>query len=103
MARPPLEEIVETIVSAMHPKRITLFGSLAKGTAGPESDVDLIVEMETSLKKPFREIEIGKLFRSRDWSLDVFVYTPEEAAKLRKKVGSLLYAAQAEGQVIYEG
>jgi predicted nucleotidyltransferase len=102
MAKPPLEEIVRTIVEAMDPRRIVLFGSYANGTAGPESDVDLIVEMETPLQKPYREIAVGKLFRKRDWSLDVFVYTSAEVEELRSRVGSIVYGADREGRVLYE-
>jgi hypothetical protein len=39
-----LKEITEKIVGAVHPKMIILFGSHARGTAGPDSDLDLIVE-----------------------------------------------------------
>jgi len=35
--------MVERIVEQFHPLRITLFGSRARGDAGPDSDVDLLV------------------------------------------------------------
>jgi predicted nucleotidyltransferase len=38
-----LAEIVRRLVSAYHPERIYLFGSAARGEAGPESDYDLLV------------------------------------------------------------
>lgn len=36
-----LDHVTKTIVARFHPKRIVVFGSHARGTAGPDSDVDL--------------------------------------------------------------
>jgi hypothetical protein len=49
IAKPPsptdplLAEIVRRLVEAYHPERIYLFGSAARGDAGPDSDYDLMV------------------------------------------------------------
>jgi predicted nucleotidyltransferase len=40
---PMLAEIVRRLVEAYHPERIYLFGSHARGEAGPDSDYDLMV------------------------------------------------------------
>jgi predicted nucleotidyltransferase len=37
-----LREIVDKIATAIHPQAIILFGSHARGEAGPESDLDLM-------------------------------------------------------------
>ena len=37
--------MVARIVRRFHPDRVILFGSHARGTAGPDSDVDLLVEL----------------------------------------------------------
>ena len=36
-------EIVGRLVEAVNPDRITLFGSRARGDAGPDSDLDLLI------------------------------------------------------------
>lgn len=41
-----LDELVRRLVEALHPVRIYLFGSHARGTAGPESDVDIMIVHE---------------------------------------------------------
>ena len=38
-----LDEIVRRIVAAVAPERIILFGSAARGSMGPDSDLDLLV------------------------------------------------------------
>lgn len=40
---PVLAEIVRRLVDAYQPERIYLFGSVARGEAGPDSDYDLLV------------------------------------------------------------
>src|SRR5688572_11068398 len=39
----PLAEIVRRLVATYQPERIYLFGSVARGTQGPDSDYDLLV------------------------------------------------------------
>ncbi len=98
MREPPIDEIVRKIVEAFHPRRIVVFGSRAHGTAGPDSDIDLCVEMETALKPPHRRMAISKLFRPRHWAMDVLVYTPEEFAHMRDRVGTLPHTIAREGK-----
>jgi predicted nucleotidyltransferase len=38
-----LSEVVRRLVEAYHPERIYLFGSVARGDAGPDSDYDIMV------------------------------------------------------------
>ena len=38
-----LDEIVRRLVAAYQPERVYLFGSHARGDAGPDSDFDLLV------------------------------------------------------------
>ncbi len=45
---PMLVEIVRRLVAAYHPERICLFGSKARGEAGPDSDYDLMVVVPDS-------------------------------------------------------
>lgn len=40
---PALAEIVRRLVEAFQPERVYLFGSMARGDAGPDSDYDLMV------------------------------------------------------------
>ena len=43
-----IQEMVRRIVRQFHPERVILFGSHARGDAGPDSDVDLLVTFHES-------------------------------------------------------
>jgi len=58
-----------------------LYGSVARGDAGPESDIDLFIIAETEL--PFHER--GRLFEDlRDFNVNIeaLIYTPTEWERL---------------------
>ncbi len=97
-----IDEVVATIVEHVHPDRIVLFGSQVRGDAGPDSDLDLMIEMETLLRPIDRAVAVGSLFLDRDWPLDVVVYTPEEAARDRRRVGTLLSMIEVDARTLYE-
>ncbi len=40
-----LDVLVRRVVASVHPERIVLFGSAARGEMGPHSDVDLLIVM----------------------------------------------------------
>ena len=97
-----LDHIVATIVERFDPERIVLFGSYARGDHGPDSDIDLFIEMESDKRSPERAIEISAAFGLHPWSMDLVVYTPEEVARLRNVTGTLLSVIEHEGKVLYE-
>jgi predicted nucleotidyltransferase len=102
MVEPPVDEIVARIVEAFHPRRIVVFGSRARGGAGPDSDLDLLVEMESDEPPRDRIRAVDALFARRRWSMDLLVYTPEEVRRFKDVVGTILYTIEREGRVLYE-
>src|SRR5688572_24890642 len=65
-----LARITRTIVDGLRPRRIVLFGSRARGNAAPDSDYDIMVEMETDLRSSERIGAVADLFPRRGWSMD---------------------------------
>jgi predicted nucleotidyltransferase len=102
MMEPPVKEIVRRIVEAFHPRRIIMFGSRARGTARPGSDLDLMVEMETRDPPAQRARAIDALFGLRRWAMDLVVYTPVEVKQQRQHRNSLVRVIESEGTVLYE-
>ena len=97
-----ISEMVRRIVEGFHPDKIILFGSYARGAAGPDSDADLLVVMPVKGSKREKAIEIDVELAGIGLPKDVIVVTPEEAEKYRDVVGTLIYPALREGKVLYE-
>ncbi len=91
---------IQSIVSTYHPARVILFGSQARGDAGPDSDVDLLVVFAGEVNRRERRTEILSLLRSMPFAKDVLVATAENVA--RPLIGSALADAIREGVTVYE-
>lgn len=100
--REKIEQIKETIVNAVSPEKIILFGSYATGNATADSDIDLVVIWNSELNPHLRNMKIRRLFPHRDFSFDVFVFTSEEEKKYKDITGTILYTALKEGKTLYE-
>jgi predicted nucleotidyltransferase len=76
LAREPLlAEIVRRLVETCQPKRIYLFGSMARGDAGPDSDYDILVLVERSTEPLYRLSQRGfRALRGIDAAVDVVVW-----------------------------
>ena len=96
-----IEEIKDKIVKTVSPEKIILFGSYATGEATEESDIDLVVIWDSDLNPHKRNLFLSRLFPKRDFSLDIFAFTKEEANKLKDIAGTILYEAFHHGKVIY--
>jgi predicted nucleotidyltransferase len=97
-----IEQIRERLVMELNPLRIVLFGSRARGEHGPDSDVDLFIVMDSAKSFYERSAHVSSLFRPRDWSLDAFVFTPQEVQEDSGRNGTLVELVEREGKVIYE-
>lgn len=100
--REVIDGAVRRIVEAFHPKRVVVFGSVARGEAGPDSDLDLFIEMESSLPPVERGVRVRELLADARWPMDIAVYTPEEVRDARTRFGNLMTLIDAEGVVLYE-
>lgn len=96
-----LNRMVKRIVSRFAPERIILFGSHAKGTAGKDSDVDLLVVMPVRGSKRRKAVEIGVALHDFAVPKDIVVSTPEAFAWRKDVVGTIEYPAAREGVVLY--
>jgi predicted nucleotidyltransferase len=73
-----LRHVVQRIVEALGPERIILYGSRARGEQTVDSDLDLLVVMETAESKFHRGALVSDLVSPRFFSMDMAVYTPDE-------------------------
>lgn len=94
--------VVDTIVQAMNPEKIIVFGSCAREDAQWDSDLDLLVVMQTELPLVDRALKIRNLFEHIPCPMDIVVYTPEEVANWRQVPSSFIHQVLAEGRLLYE-
>lgn len=95
-----LREIVQRIVETVHPEKIILFGSAARGEMGPDSDVDLLVvksgvhrrELAARLYRELADLPVPK---------DIVVAAPEDLERHRDTIGLVYRAALRDGRVVY--
>ena len=100
-----LPKAVERIVTALKPEKIILFGSYAYGNPTHDSDVDLLVIMETKGKHKEIHRAVSMLLYPRQFPVDIIVKTPEEieeAMKGGKDNGFFIREIVKKGKVLYD-
>lgn len=96
-----IQMMVDRLVERFDPDQIILFGSQARGTAGPGSDVDLLVIMPVSGSKRARQLEMRLALHDIAVPKDIILATPDEVARRRDIVGTIVRPALREGKVLY--
>ena len=71
---------IARVAKALQPDKIILFGSYAYDAPTPDSDVDLLVIMETDKPVKERSWAVSRLLLPRDFPVDILVKTPAELA-----------------------
>lgn len=104
-------EMARVVVDRFHPRRVILFGSHARGTAGPDSDVDLLVVMDVEDMEEVGEAgdsrrrtgaKIGAALHGFRIPKDIVVTTPEAFLSRREVPGTLERSAAREGKVLHD-
>ena len=99
--RKEIRQMVRRIVSLFHPERIILFGSHARGDAGPDSDVDLLIVMPYFGSRWEKQVEIRLALKSIPIPKDIVVTTPEDFLWRKEVPGTIERPAAQEGKVLY--
>lgn len=82
--------------------RVILYGSRATGSAGPESDFDLLV-VETGPLSPREEMaRLRRAVGEVPYAVDVWVMSEEEFEETKHVIGGLAYPAHKYGVVLHE-
>ncbi len=97
-----LVRILERLIEAYQPERIYLFGSKARGEAGPDSDYDIMVLVSESSEPAYRRAKHAyEVLRGIATAVDVLVWTQEEFERDVPVVASLPAAIVREGRLLY--
>jgi len=96
-----LEELVRRIVEVAHPLRIILFGSSARGDAGPESDVDVLVVVPDGTNRLHTSQDVYVGLHGLRVAVDVVVATENDLVKYRNSPGLVYREALRDGRTLY--
>lgn len=97
-----MPEIIERLRREMQPLAAYHFGSSARGAAGADSDVDLVVVVEHSpLSFIDRSVKAYRALRSLGLPVDVQVYTRKEFETRADLPVSFERSVRDEGRLIY--
>lgn len=97
-----LREIVDRLVAAYHPERIYLFGSHARGDAGPDSDYDLLVLVPDDAPLSRRRSRLAyEALRGTGVAADVIVWTRGYFESRREVRASLSAVVEREGKLLH--
>jgi predicted nucleotidyltransferase len=101
ISRRVIEDVVRQIVDAFQPQRVILFGSYGRGQPEPESDVDVLVVMDTALRETEQAVRICQAIEYH-FGLDLIVRTPETIARRLALGDPFLREIVTSGEVLYE-
>jgi uncharacterized protein len=96
-----LAEVVRRIVTALHAEKVICFGSYAYGTPSDNSDVDILVILETDARAADRYLAVSRLIRPRPFPLDTLVKTPDEITQALAKGDNFISEIVTQGRVLY--
>ncbi len=95
-------EMVTRIHGAIHPDKVVLFGSQARGDTQSDSDFDLLVIAPSPLPRWQRTPPLYRLLAGMGVPKDIVWWTPEEVEEWRGVKSHFINRALREGRVLYE-
>jgi predicted nucleotidyltransferase len=97
-----LAEIVRRLARVYEPEQIYLFGSTARGDAGPDSDYDLLIVVPDNAPAERRNPDLGyTVMEGLARSGDFLVWTRGRFERLRRLKASLPSTVLREGLLLY--
>jgi predicted nucleotidyltransferase len=97
------QELLDPVVAYFNPRRVILFGSTARGEAGPDSDIDLLVIVDDDTPAELVTLKAGreacKTYRK---PVDVIPVREKIFRQNANIAGTLSRAAVLDGVVVYD-
>ena len=96
-----LDQLVKRIVDAVHPLRIILFGSAARGEMGPDSDVDVLVVMPEGTHRRHTAQDLYMRMVGIGVAVDIIVAWPSDLDRHRENKRMIYRDVLLKGREIY--
>ena len=97
-----LQELARRIVDAVHPLRIILFGSAARGEMGPNSDLDTLVIMPDGSHRGKTAQEIYRHLWGLGFAKDIVVVTESDIREHATNSSLVIKEALETGKELYD-
>jgi predicted nucleotidyltransferase len=95
--------LLDPVVAYFNPRRVILFGSAARGLAGPDSDIDLLVVVDDDTPADRLTLRAGyEARRSYRQPADVIPVRESTFRENAGIAGTLSRAAVLDGVIVYE-
>ncbi len=96
-----IRAVVQQIVERFRPQKVILFGSYTEGTPTQDSDVDLLVVMDSKEQILHAAARISAAI-DHPFPLDIIVFRPSDLNASVQRKGIFATAVTAKGVVLYE-
>jgi uncharacterized protein len=96
-----LDQLVQGIVEAVHPLRIILFGSAARGEMKPDSDLDVLVVMPEGTHRRQTAQGIYRQLWGLGFAKDIVVVTEADLAQHQANPYMIFSNVLEEGKELY--
>lgn len=93
--------LARAIAQRYHPQRIILFGSHAYGRPTQDSDVDLLIVLDSRKRNLRQALEISRAI-PHPFPMDLLVVKPREVRRRLKGGDLVLREIVTRGRVVYE-
>jgi polymorphic toxin system nucleotidyltransferase-like protein len=96
--------LVDRLVSEFNPAMIVLLGSVAHGSDGPDSDVDLLVVLDHAPRSQLYDVLVEMHRTTRDCAAptDFVVTSVDKLKRRRDRPGTIEYESVHNGKVVYD-
>jgi len=97
------EPLIRSIVDVYAPRRILLFGSHARGDAGPDSDLDLVAVLDDDVgPEALHRRRCHEARKGYTGSVDIIPCREGVLRERARAIGSFAHTIMREGVVVYE-
>lgn len=98
-----IKRVVNRLIEQLDPQKIVLFGSYAYGKPNVDSDVDMLIIMESDERPTMRITRVlGVLHGVKDFPMDILVRTPQEIIERLAINDFFMREILDRGKVLYE-
>ncbi|MCL0070250.1 nucleotidyltransferase domain-containing protein [Dehalococcoidia bacterium] len=96
-----IDHLVQRIIDEVHPLRILVFGSAARGDFGAHSDIDVLVVMPDGVHRRRTAQLLYRRIRGVGIPFDILVATPTDLNRQKDNIGLIYRTILQEGKEIY--